>query len=104
MKINVSDIRTDWLIEQMPTFELEAAARYEFQRMQFEEPRIEEMISTIKPDFRSRWQAFIGEARPDDSLWYFRSSRESWSSLSGRAGFAIVREGVPVSGFLTWKS
>jgi hypothetical protein len=104
MRIDTTEIRHEWLIEQLPSFDLNDAARYEFRRMQFEPERIEDMVARITPDFRTRWREFIASVVPGDTLWYFRSSRESWSTLSGRAGFAIVREGVPISGYMTWMS
>jgi len=29
-------------------------------------------------------------------LWTFMSPKESWENLAGRAGIAVVRDGIPV--------
>ena len=39
---------------------------------------------------------------PDDcELWYFHSGRNSFVSLSGRAGYCIVKDGEIVSRYIT---
>lgn len=102
--ISVSNIRPDWLVEELPSFQLEEAARYELARWELVDAgpaQVEEFVAGIKPKFRTEWQKFISAALPGDSLWAFRSPRETWNDLAGRAGFAIVRNGKPVAALMT---
>lgn len=39
--------------------------------------------------------------RPGDTLWEFESPPETWEALHGRAGYALVRAGVPVDAVIT---
>jgi hypothetical protein len=103
-RIDPAEIPREWLIEPLPSFDFDDAARYELRRMQFEPERIEKILAEVTVDVRSRWRDFIAAAIPGDALWYFYSSPETWGTLSGRAGFAIIREGVPVSGYVTFLS
>jgi hypothetical protein len=41
-------------------------------------------------------ESIRAKMQPSDELWRFRSSEESWRSLAGREGIAIVRGGVVV--------
>jgi hypothetical protein len=43
-----------------------------------------------------KWEALEADIEPGDEGWSFSSPRESWMALSGRAGFALVRNGEPV--------
>ena len=52
--------------------------------------------------YRERWREIRGQLRGGDQLWSFCSPGEEWSSRSGRAGFAVVREGEVVDGILVW--
>lgn len=47
-----------------------------------------------------KWEDFKA-AMPGDELWSFASSADSWKHLAGRAGIAIVRNGVPIQAFVT---
>lgn len=38
---------------------------------------------------------------PDDQVWQFSSSLESWRHLGGRAGLALVRKGVVIDAHVT---
>jgi hypothetical protein len=39
--------------------------------------------------------------RPDDEIWEFSSSPESWEHLAGRAGAALVRDGTVIDACVT---
>ena len=47
------------------------------------------------------WQALVSGMHLGDELWEYCSSLESWQHLAGRAGYAVVREGVVVNEILT---
>jgi hypothetical protein len=39
--------------------------------------------------------------KPDDEVWQFSSSPDSWEHLAGRAGLALVREGTVIDAYVT---
>ena len=41
----------------------------------------------------AEWQALKAEMQPGDELWTFTSPPETWRSLMGRAGLALMRDG-----------
>jgi hypothetical protein len=43
-----------------------------------------------------KWESLTADIQPRDEVWSFSSPPESWRALSGRAGFALVRNGEPV--------
>lgn len=40
--------------------------------------------------------------KPGDELWEFKSPPETWRMFAGVAGYAIVRDGTPVGGVVTY--
>lgn len=104
MRIDPSQISREWLIEPMPSFSAEQAARYDLRRLGVAEEGIARMLATALPRAHERateWEAFIALAEPGDALWYFSSPKESWGSLSGRSGFALVRAGAVIAAIVT---
>jgi len=49
----------------------------------------------------SNWKPFIAQMLPGDELWRFRSPSRTWRLKVGRAGYAIVRNGVIVHSLVT---
>ena len=49
---------------------------------------------------RTSWEKYFGVYK-DDEFRYFRSDEESWTLLGGRAGYAIIRDGMVVETFPT---
>jgi hypothetical protein len=39
--------------------------------------------------------------KPDDEVWEFSSSSDSWEHLAGRAGLALVRERIVIDAYVT---
>jgi hypothetical protein len=39
--------------------------------------------------------------KPDDEVWEFSSSQDSWAHLAGRAGLALVRERTVIDAYIT---
>ena len=78
-------------------------------------PRIEarEMVTDplgAVPDLpfghlNAAWKSFVEGVGPDDELWSFTAPwKTTWGRSEIRTGYAVVRDGVPVSHFLTmWK-
>jgi hypothetical protein len=48
-----------------------------------------------------RWRDLLAQMQPGDELRVFCSSPESWQNLAGRAGIALVRNGVKVASLTT---
>lgn len=47
------------------------------------------------------WKKLLELMEDGDELWEYCSPRESWGNLCGRAGIALVRNGVVLSSLLT---
>ena len=47
------------------------------------------------------WEALKAQMQPDDELWTFVSPLDSWRSLAGRAGIALLRNGKPIAVLVT---
>ncbi len=48
-----------------------------------------------------KWEEFKAGMLPSDELWTFSSPADSWRDLAGRAGIALVRNGVPIRTIVT---
>ena len=42
-------------------------------------------------------QELLDLMQPGDELWWFSTSKESWSRLCGRAGYVVLRDGQQVA-------
>ena len=49
----------------------------------------------------SEWEELKAAMVPGDEIWTFASSPASWRDLAGRAGVALVRNGVPIQVIIT---
>jgi hypothetical protein len=49
---------------------------------------------------RRQWEKARRSLGPSDELWYFDNGPEKWEALCGRAGYAVVRDGVIVDAVL----
>jgi hypothetical protein len=49
----------------------------------------------------AEWEQMLTQMQPGDELWSFASPRESWEQLAGRAGYALVRDGVAIAVLVT---
>lgn len=47
------------------------------------------------------WAGLKAQMQPGDKIHAFSSPPESWESLAGRAGYALVRGGKAVAGIVT---
>ena len=53
------------------------------------------------PRWREQWDRLVAGMTGGDELWAFESPRESHETLSGVAGYAIVRDGTPIATLAT---
>jgi hypothetical protein len=49
----------------------------------------------------AQWEALKSAMQPDDELYAFHSSPESWQALAGRRGYALVRDGKVIREVVT---
>lgn len=47
------------------------------------------------------WQAFTGQIRTGDLIYFFTSDKASWRGLFGREGYALIRDGKVVNVLIT---
>lgn len=47
------------------------------------------------------WERLLSQMQKGDELWEFNSDDQSWDSLAGRAGLALVRDGEVVTDIIT---
>ena len=90
-------IPTAWLQKKISVPEAEAAY-----------PGVKDERSARVPDAskpfgfsHSEWEELKAAMVPGDEIWTFASSPESWRDLAGRAGVALVRNGVPIKVIIT---
>jgi len=81
-----------WLEKRITVAEAEATHRG------IRDDRVKRFPDAAKPfGFGNReWEELKGLMMPGDQIWTFSSPPDSWRDLAGRAGVALVRNGVPV--------
>jgi hypothetical protein len=81
-----------WLQKKISVAEAEAAYPG------VKDDRVVRSPEAAKPfGFRHRqWEELKAALIPGDEIWTFASPPESWTDLAGRAGVALVRNGVPI--------
>ena len=52
----------------------------------------------------TKWNPFVADLLPNDEVWRFRSSPQTWSSFCGCAGYAILRDGQVIRTLTTMRS
>lgn len=49
---------------------------------------------------RLQWEEARLYVDPGDELWYFDNGPEKWKELCGRAGYAVVRDGIVIDAIM----
>ena len=49
----------------------------------------------------NQWQQLLDMMQEGDELYEFRTGKESWRQLCGRAGVQLVRDGIPIATMYT---
>ena len=85
-------MNTDWL-------------KYNFECTKWLKHKVE-CIDNLKEEQRNRFTVeeldLIKERiEQGEELWFFRSEDDSWQSLSGREGYAVLKDEKPVLSFIT---
>ena len=86
-----------WLDKKISIAEAEAA------HPGVNDERVQRMPEIAKPfGFQNKaWQELKAAMQPGDELWTFASPAKSWEDLAGRAGIAVVRNGIPIKALVT---
>lgn len=50
---------------------------------------------------RAAHECFLPQMKAHDEIWSFSSDHELWQMHCGRAGYALVRDGVVVAAYVT---
>ncbi len=101
MHYDHSQIQPSWLVEQIPTFDAALAGRVDLRHAGVPDVAVESILAKATAASRREWDSFIAAASAGDALWYFRTPRETWNERAGRAGFVLVRAGVPIAAVAT---
>jgi hypothetical protein len=86
-----------WLVEKISVEAAEAA------HPGISDERAERFPEAAKPfGFQNReWESLKASMKPGDEIWSFSSPGDDWKNLAGRAGVALVRDGVPIKTVVT---
>ncbi len=79
----------DWLAKEVTMAEIEAAIKSNGAKQN------NEYISRSVKNLRSM-------IKEGDTIWEFESPPSTWAALAGRKGYALVREGTVIAGFVTF--
>jgi hypothetical protein len=101
VRIAPSQVPASWLVEPLASLELDEAVRTELRHLGVSEATGQTLAQRLAASFRVEWLELTQAATPGDAVWYFRSPQQTWAELAGRAGFALVRDGVPVAALVT---
>lgn len=85
----------EWLIEKVSKEDVEKEYQEIFNEFKIDitQPHIIKAIEKIN--------TFLSKMEEGDELWRFHSGRSSFVSLSGRAGYSIVRNGEIIENHIT---
>lgn len=98
-------MKREWLRKKVETTDELSLAADELREFGLDANVLQELLASGPTlEARKRWADFIQAIQPDDELWYYKSPKETWDSLAGCAGYAIVRGGEIVSTYNTMRS
>lgn len=86
-----------WLVEKIS---VDAA---ETEHPGVSDERVERFPEAAKPfGFQNgEWESLKASMKPGDEIWSFSSPQDYWKNHAGRAGVALVRDGVPITALVT---
>ncbi|HTH50098.1 MAG TPA: hypothetical protein VMB21_21475 [Candidatus Limnocylindria bacterium] len=94
-----------WLKERLESWDPKELMRMELSRMGLSTDDLKRLESaTPSKHWLDKWEALVNARQSDDELWYFESPLETWQSLSGCAGYALVRAGELVNTVVNLKN
>jgi hypothetical protein len=91
-------MKREWLQKKLETNDYVTLVSEEIKLFGLSEKDEREALEFLAKTLpHKRWEEFIRAMEPGDELWHYKSPKETWNSLCGRAGYAIVRKGEIVS-------
>jgi hypothetical protein len=98
-------IPESWLKERLQTTDVQDLYKRELIGSGLSDSDLRQLLSHgPSPQWVEKWRAFISQMIAGDELWFFESPPETWSSLSGRAGYALARAGHLVDSIVSRRS
>ena len=98
-------IPESWLKERLETTDVQELSKRELTRLGLSESDLQALSAKgASPWWLEQWRVFISQMGAGDELWFFESPAETWNSLAGRAGYALVRSGRVVASLVSRKS
>jgi hypothetical protein len=99
VQLDPAQVRPEWLqLGPIPSLEVTFAMTVSLMESGLPDNVVERLALNPPPKVRTEWAAFVAQVIEGDEVWYFRSPSKQ---LDGRAGFAIVRAGLPVATYVT---
>lgn len=102
--MNPELIPDSWLIEPLSSDDYAVACRSGLALHGLETKEIDLLLQRIPVRSKERWRDMLAKKREGDQIWLYRNSPDAWHSLSGVAGFALVRSGVVIDAITTMRS
>jgi len=97
-------MKREWLTERCTTHDPRELRLQGMASLKLSDDSKQKLLDRSEP-FRqwveTKWSPFIAQMLPEDELWRFRSPPNSWANKAGRAGYAIVRDGVVIDSLVT---
>jgi hypothetical protein len=86
-----------WLIKKISIAEAEA------EHLGARDERAKQHPELARPfgALNAKWEALKADMEPNDELWTFSSPPRTWEDLAGRAGVALVRDGIAIEIIVT---
>ena len=92
-----SPLPATWLKVKLDSLDAPSAFRLKGREAGTSPDRIELMLAHAGGSkWLERFTGFVESKSQEDEVWYFRSPPETWARQAGRAGFALVRDGLLV--------
>jgi hypothetical protein len=93
----VAVIPASWLIKKTSVAEAEA----DHPGMRDERAQQHPELARPFGALNAKWEALKADMQPNDELWTFSSPPRTWEDLAGRAGIALVRDGIAIEIIVT---
>ena len=90
-------IHAAWLIKKTSVAEAEA----EHPGMRDERAKQHPELARPFGALNAKWEKLKADMQPNDELWTFSSPPRTWEDLAGRAGIALVRDGIAIEIIVT---
>jgi hypothetical protein len=86
-----------WLIKKISVAEAEAEHPGTRDERAKQYPELARPFGALN----AKWEALKADMQPNDELWTFSSPPRTWEDLAGRAGVALVRDGIAIKIIVT---